>query len=546
MMLVLATATITGAAVYSYQEIHYELTEVALSRREAVAELMAGTLAEKFGRSVDVGISLSTRVQFKKLVAAKKWDQASRILLGVPSDFPYIERLFITDAAGTLKADVPALPGVRGINFATRDWYKGVSRNWRPYVSAVYTRAAIPPLSVFAVAVPIKSMSGQVAGILVLQIRMENLLQWVAGINQEAETSIYVVDSKGQMILRSRHGDQSAIVSIRTTPLVQKLREGKEAGKIGFDEVSGEESIINYAEVPEYHWGVVVMQPVRSSKVLAARNEQLRLLLTGYGFILLLGVITAILLLRIFSARQVKADLEMRVAERTAELAAVNKELEAFSYSVSHDLRAPLRSIDGFSQALLEDYAERLDDQARDYLNRVRAATQRMGLLIDDMLTLSRVTRAEMQRGTVDLSLLAEDVLEELQKTEPGRKVEWRIEPGLAAEGDTQLLRVALLNLLGNAWKYTARQPQPRIEFGAVRNADGTREFFVRDNGAGFDMRYAGKLFGAFQRLHTASEFPGTGIGLATVQRIINRHRGQVRAEGVPGRGATFYFTLPD
>ncbi|HLD13925.1 MAG TPA: ATP-binding protein, partial [Burkholderiales bacterium] len=236
---------------------------------------------------------------------------------------------------------------------------------------------------------------------------------------------------------------------------------------------------------------------------------------------------------------------EQRVVERTAQLDAANKDMEAFSYSVAHDLRAPLRSIDGFSQVLIEDYAGQLDEPGKDHLNRVRAATQRMGHLIDDMLALARVTRAEMRRATVDLSALAADVLAELQKSEPERKVDCRIEPGLVASGDAQLLRVVLANLLGNAWKYTARQPQPRIEFGALRNADGAPTYFVRDNGAGFDMAYAGKLFGVFQRLHTLAELPGTGVGLATVQRIVHRHGGQVRGEGMPGQGATFSFTLP-
>lgn len=243
--------------------------------------------------------------------------------------------------------------------------------------------------------------------------------------------------------------------------------------------------------------------------------------------------------------RQFNINLERRILERTSELAAANKELEAFSYSVSHDLRAPLRAIDGFSQALIEDYTGQLDDQGKSYLHRVRNAAQRMGHLIDDMLTLSRVTRVEMQRSIVDLSALAADVLGALQESEPERKVDCHIESGLKAEGDPHLLRIVLSNLIGNAWKYTTYQVQPYIEFGATHNSDGTAEFFVRDNGAGFDMTYANKLFGAFQRLHQASEFPGTGIGLATVQRIVHRHSGQVRGAGVPNQGATFFFTLP-
>ena len=227
----------------------------------------------------------------------------------------------------------------------------------------------------------------------------------------------------------------------------------------------------------------------------------------------------------------------------TAELTRANKELDAFAYSVSHDLRSPLRSIDGFSQAMLEDYDERLDDQGREYLRRVRAASQRMGQLIDDLLKLSRVARTEMRRETVDLSRLAEEVAADLKMRQPDRAVEVIIQPGLAAQGDAPLLRVALENLLGNAWKFTQNAAQARIEVGAAA-LEGRTTYFVRDNGAGFDMTYAGRLFGAFQRLHTNTEFPGTGIGLATVQRIVHRHGGTVRAEGEVGKGAAFYFTL--
>jgi PAS domain S-box-containing protein len=241
--------------------------------------------------------------------------------------------------------------------------------------------------------------------------------------------------------------------------------------------------------------------------------------------------------------RQLNEELEQRVRQRTAQLEATNHELEAFSYSISHDLMAPLRSIDGFSHILLEDYADELDDEGKDYLSRVRAASQHMGQLIDALLKLSRTARSELSREKVDLSALAENIAQELRDSQPERQVEFDIANGLSVDGDAWLLRIALENLLANAWKFTGQRSRARIEFGASKY-EGTFVYFVRDNGAGFDMSYADKLFGAFQRLHSTNEFPGTGIGLATVQRIIHRHGGRVWAEGYLGQGATFYFTL--
>jgi PAS domain S-box-containing protein len=230
---------------------------------------------------------------------------------------------------------------------------------------------------------------------------------------------------------------------------------------------------------------------------------------------------------------------EEALREREAGLDAANRELEAFSYSVSHDLRAPLRSIDGFSQALIEDYADRIDQAGRSYLQRVRAATQRMGMLIDDLLNLSRVTRSPLRRTQVNLSALAQSVAQDLQRTQPERAVEFVVAPDLEDDCDANLMRIVLENLLENAWKFTARHATARIEFGRAGES-----YFVRDDGAGFDAAYKSKLFGAFQRLHQANDFAGTGIGLATVQRIIRRHGGQVSAEGAPEKGATFSFTL--
>jgi light-regulated signal transduction histidine kinase (bacteriophytochrome) len=240
------------------------------------------------------------------------------------------------------------------------------------------------------------------------------------------------------------------------------------------------------------------------------------------------------------NARLIELNETLRQARAATE--AANRELEAFSYSVAHDLRAPLRGVDGFSLALLQDYADKLDDAGCGYLRHVRESAQQMGRLIDDLLALSRVTRAELSREPVDLSGLAQSVAAQLQRAQPDRRVDIVIAAGMAVDADARLLRVALENLLGNAWKFTGKQAAPRIEVGVMASGEGA--FFVRDNGAGFDMAYAPKLFGAFQRLHSVDEFEGTGIGLATVQRIINRHGGRIWTTAEVEHGATFYFTL--
>jgi signal transduction histidine kinase len=241
--------------------------------------------------------------------------------------------------------------------------------------------------------------------------------------------------------------------------------------------------------------------------------------------------------------RRLNAELEQRVRERTAQLEYTNAELEAFCYSVSHDLRAPLRAIDGFSQALVEDHGKDVPPEGQRYLTRIRSSTQRMAQLIEDLLNLSRVSRGALARREVDLSELARQVAAELQQREPERKVDLLVWDGIQANADPRLLRAVFENLIGNAWKFTGKRADPRIEVGSLRDG-GRVTYYVRDNGAGFDMAYADKLFGAFQRLHAASEFAGTGIGLATVQRIVHRHGGRIWADAQPGKGAVFYFTL--
>jgi light-regulated signal transduction histidine kinase (bacteriophytochrome) len=244
--------------------------------------------------------------------------------------------------------------------------------------------------------------------------------------------------------------------------------------------------------------------------------------------------------------RRMNEELERRVKERTAQLEIANQELEAFSYSVSHDLRGPLRGIDGFSRALLDDYQDRMDESGKHYLNRIQSGAQRMGQLIDDILKLSRINRSELDRMEIDLSQMCGKILENLAREAPDRTMEIAVQPGLTVQADRRLMLVALENMLGNAWKFTSRCERPRIEVNETTSPEGDRILFIRDNGAGFDMQYVGKIFDAFQRLHSTDEFEGTGIGLAIVQRIIHRHGGRIWAEAEIERGATFFFTLPE
>jgi light-regulated signal transduction histidine kinase (bacteriophytochrome) len=241
--------------------------------------------------------------------------------------------------------------------------------------------------------------------------------------------------------------------------------------------------------------------------------------------------------------RRYRTRLEMLVEERTTALTSINRELEAFSYSVSHDLRAPLLAFDGLSQTLLEDYGDRLDSKAKDYLKRMRRASERMTSVFDGLQTLFRLTSGEINREKLDITRLVQELVEEIKVENPDRKVETQIAKGIAATGDKRLTRILLVNLLNNAWKFTSTTASPKVEVG-TETVDGESRIFVRDNGVGFDMIYAHRLFGAFQRLHSQSDFAGAGIGLATARRIVNRHGGRIWAEGAVGEGATFYFVI--
>lgn len=396
--------------------------------------------------------------------------------------------------------------------------------------------------------VPLRNHEGQVTGILGINHDITALKSAQNSLEQERNLLRTVIDTIPDQIYAKDRDHRMVLVNKALVPFYG-LTEQELIGKNDFDLGNPqaqhyweqEEAIFETGEPVqreyEFHDPGNKRRWVVITKVLLRDNE---------GNVMgLVGVNRDITAYRVAEAeiRALNAELERRVAHRTAQLAAANKELEAFAYSASHDLRAPLRGVDGFSQALLEDYGERLDETAQDYLQRIRRASQRMGEMIDALLGLSRITRSELNLQSVDLSELAEEIVELLRESERSRDVSVIIQTDIYAECDLRLIRIALNNLLENAWKYTANTPDARIEF-RVEEQNGNRVFAVSDNGSGFDMARSEKLFTAFQRLHTASEFPGTGIGLATVQRIIHRYGGRIWAESTPGMGATFYFTL--
>lgn len=653
-------APVVVIGTLGYHQLYGSLTEMAFERRQSLAHLSALALVSRLDSLTEVGLSLSSRVQFRNRIAEGEWEEAIRLLEEAPSDLPYLERMFLADPEGNLRADHPALPGVRGENFAFRDWYRGVSAKWAPYISETYIRAAPPEERVVAAAIPVRpdgtgleGEPGEPIGILVLQIGVDTLVDWSGEVPHGPSGFVYFVDQRGRVVTHPKPDGEDG-EDLSEVPAVEKVLRG-ERGVMEIPCPFGDEpTLAAYAPVPDHGWGVIAQQPVREA--FRGRDAALRAFLLRNGGILLLSavlggfVVAGLGALRRYAlevsdlynhapcgyhsldkdgvfrrvngtelgwlgyeakeilGRMKFSDLltkegvasfrenfprlqdtgevsglqfelvrkdgstfpvllnatavrdtggafvmsrstlfdmsELKSAQDA--LKAANAELEAFSYSVSHDLRAPLRGIDGFSLALAEDCSEKLSPGERDHLARIRSATQRMGRLIDDLLNLSRVSRTPMAIESVDLSAMAHRILDDFREEEPQRRVEAVVAEGLRAEGDPRLLHVVLQNLLGNAWKFTSRSENARIEFGGgVAEAGGKGAgFFVRDNGAGFDMKYADKLFGAFQRLHGDSEFPGTGIGLATVQRILRRHGGWIRAEAALGKGACFHFMI--
>jgi signal transduction histidine kinase len=548
LLVLLVLVGVAAVAVESYRVVDRELTQSALERRAAVSFLAATVLSEKFDRLLDIGVALATRVRFRQLIAAGRWDEAIRILARVPQDFPFIDRISVNDAAGTLRADIPAAPDLHGQNFAHRDWYRSVARTGRPYVSRVYRRAGPPERNVFVAAIPIKSESGAMIAMLLLEMRADLFFEWTRGVEVGDRGVVYVVDQRGFLAYHPHRAPQEELADYSRVPAVQRVLRGGRGVDVIADPGTREKHVVAYQPIGGQGWGVVLSEP--ADAVFALRNDQLKWMIFTYllsivslGALAYLGSRIVVHRRQIQVASETHSELERRVHERTLELERANRELESFSYSVSHDLRAPVRAIEGFARILEEEAGAHLDAEARRYLGMVRDNGRRMGVLIESLLEFSRLGRRPLNVADTEMEELARDVFEELVGGLP-KTPEFALAPMPRARCDRALMRQVWTNLLSNAIKFAGKTAAPRIEVGGEPR-DAESVYYVRDNGAGFDMRYYEKMFGVFQRLHGDQEFQGTGVGLALVQRIVERHGGRIWAEGKVGEGATFWFALP-
>jgi signal transduction histidine kinase len=596
LVVMLATLPATGLILYNGAEQRRSARVEAQENALRLATLVSMEAEQVITMTGQLVISLS---QFPAVVDRDR-QSCTTLLESLGKIHPFYSALVIAHPDGEVFCSSPL--GSSPINIADRDYFQ---RSLKTHGLAIsnFLIGRLTGKPTIAFAYPSVDQTGQVQAVAVATLDLSWLIKRASVARLPAGSVLNVIDAHGKVLARWPDAGQWLGRAMPEVEIIKLVLAGKE----GVDEGVGMEGIPRLYGfkplVPDQQAGFVYVGIPQSvaygpSDGIMARN------LIALGIAAALGLTAALFFCQVFimrgvnalmnttkqlaagdlsartgplagggeiaqlatafdemahsmqfreeqskkaegEIRRLNAELEQKVKDRTAQLEAANKELEAFAYSVSHDLRAPLRAIDGFDRIVLERYSSVLDDRGRHYLQRSRAAAQRMGQLIDDLLKLSRLTRSEMRWEKIDMSGLARDIETELRDSHPDRSVEFIIANYLEVAGDEQLLRATLANLLENAWKFTRNTPQARIEFG-IAEQDGDPVFFVRDNGAGFDMEYVDQLFGPFQRLHSMTEFPGTGIGLAIVQRALHRHGGDVWAEGAVGRGATFYFKFPE
>lgn len=785
---------------YSYWHTRKETITRIYENRRSLASLSARVLQEKLDRLNDMGLSFSTRPVLRRYVDELNWDAAIGLMKQVPKDFPYITRVLIADTAGTLMADIPSSPALKGESYVDRDWYRGLTKNWQPYLSEVYKRPNSPYNIISAFALPIKNDAGKIRGILVLQVDIPKLFEWSKEVSVGESGFVYIVDQKGHVAAKPQYKETDSIIDYSSVPAVQKALSGEKSVEVLYNPVANENRLSAYEQIPGYGWAVIVQQEATEA---LSGNSSLRFLFGFYLAIILLAVISAYFIIHGMSHRKkaeealrksleeiadfktlfesapglylillpdlvieavsdeylsatmtkreeikgrylfevfpdnpddAKADgvsklraslntvlktkaahamdiqkYDIRRPDGTFEerfwsplnkpvlnakgeviyiihsvediterkradddlknsikevsdykyaldesaivvitdqkgtikkvndnfcriskykreeligqdhriinsgyhpkdffrnlwetigsgkvwkgevnnkakdgtffwldttivpflneegkpyqyvairseitqrkqaeeqLLSVNRELEAFTYSVSHDLRAPLRGIIGFTSILEEDYSSKLDDEAKRITSIIKTNTTKMGNLIDDLLAFSRLGRQDIVKTGIHTAVMVQEVIDGLVLQNQDNTVQWNVHPLPDMKGDINLIRQVWTNLISNAVKYSGKKEHPCIEIGSFTR-DGQTVFFVKDNGVGFDNQYGNKLFKVFQRLHSADEFEGTGVGLAIVEKIVSKHGGKVWAEGELNRGAGFYFSLP-
>ncbi len=517
---------------FAHRSIEQELTKSNAS----MVGLVQQVVSEYFSSFSDMGVLVSQRPDLIDALRERDVERVRAHLRALVASHPDNSRAFIADAGGVLRYDYPVDASVLGQDFSYRDWYRGVSGARRPYLSLIYQRVALDAPYVVALATPIRS-DGDILGYLVYQRTVQELAAWIARYSPQPG-AIRMIDRQGTaaQIQADAPGDLWA-----NHELVGNALAGETGTGHGVDPESGKESLISYGPVEPFGWAVVVSQPWNA---IFATARELAWHIVGFALLALL-IMGAMGYFWLGTLMQYQRSLEGRneaINGYAEKLHAANQELESFTYSVSHDLRSPLRAMDGFSRILAEEYREELPEKARRYVGLVRENAVQMGQLVDDLLAFSRLGRHSLKIQSVDPNPIVSEVLEEIV-TDEDRDSEIQRQDLEACRADASLLRQVFSNLISNALKYSRKSEHPKITIGCETEGDEV-VYYVMDNGVGFDMAYAHKLFGVFQRLHRAEDFPGTGVGLAIVHRIVDRHGGRIWAEAQPDQGATFYFTL--
>lgn len=671
-------ALIIVISVSSYRDI----TEDIYFDKKTRVELVSTIIHERINNVVDTAISLASRPKLEENVLNKNWQEAVKYIENIPNEFEYIDTIFLTDKNGILKTGIKGFEKVENHDFSYRDWYKGVSRNWTPYVSEFYKRANLPQINVVSVSVPIRFLplegidknstermdsdasinENEVLSILVIQVRKEIFSQWLEDIDLGEGSFVYITDKNGILITHPDYDTANELIDWSDKNIIKKALSGQKDVEIFRD--GNINMLTAYSSCEDHKWVTVLAQPENAA--FAARTKFLFITIPIYAVLFAL-IVTAINLLlnyiknirltneisnrlalivensddaiytrdlndvimtwnrgaeKIFGykaeevtgrpfkdfipddeednydklkqevlekgnvneciaertrkdgsriylsfsaaplkdlsgnnkgisiiARDVTKQIndERLLLEKTKNLEELNRELETFSYSVSHDLRAPLRAITGFGNIIIEDYGEQLEPEASGYLDKIKKASEEMKKIIDNLLTLSKSTRDTVTFRRIDFTDLSRKIGRELisLKENENRKIEFSVMEGISVEGDEKLIAIAMSNLLNNALKFTVKNEKAAIIEIGIKTIKGEQVIFISDNGAGFDMKYSAKLFQPFQRLHSDSDFSGTGIGLAIVKRITDRHNGRIWVKSKEFSGTTFYIILP-